>query len=227
MAKGYFENFPTMMYDCDGSGQYKQVIDIFRRVTLRNNLQSYIETFNSVVIDGTQKPERLANSLYNDPHKNWLIMMSNETENPFEDWFLSEEEFHLYMNSKYPNKSLTFGNHSSTDIFLKDEKIHANSSAGVVLGTVISYNATMSSLVYTSDVTISVGDVLYGAESSKSGTVASVQEESLGPHHLDSVGNVVSNWEYEYALNESKSQVNIIQNNYIDRIEDEFIKKIK
>ena len=35
------------------------------------------------------------------------------------------------------------------------------------------------------------------------------------------------NWEYEYALNESKSQVNIIQNNYIDRIEDEFIKKIK
>ena len=42
MARGFFENFPTMVYDNDGKGQYKEVVDIFRRVSLRNNLKNYI-----------------------------------------------------------------------------------------------------------------------------------------------------------------------------------------
>ena len=227
MAKGYFENFPTMLYDSDGSGQYKQVVDIFRRVSLRNNLSSYLESYVNQIIDGTQKPERLAHSVYNDPHKNWMIMMLNEVENPFEDWFLSEKEFYLYMSTKYPNKSLTFSNHNSTNIFLKDENLQASDSSGAVVGTVVSYNATMSSIVYKTDSSISTGDILYGQVSEKTGTVGSTAEEMYGPHHLDSSGAVVSNWDYEYGLNEAKSQVNIIQDVYVDRLEDEFIKKIK
>jgi len=110
MAKGFFENYPTMMYDNDGSGQYKQVVDIMRRVSLRNSLKNYIQLPVLQNIDGTQKPERLAHLVHGDPSRNWLVMMMNDVENPYTDWFMSEEEFYKYMLEKYPNKVLLLDN---------------------------------------------------------------------------------------------------------------------
>ena len=119
MAKGFFENYPTMVYDNDGKGQYKEVVDIFRRVSLRNNLKNYIQLPLLQNIDGTQKPERLANLVHGDPKRNWLVMMMNDVVNPYTDWFMGEEEFYKYMLEKYPNKAFKLlVSHSSTEIYL-------------------------------------------------------------------------------------------------------------
>jgi len=223
MAKGFFQNFPTMMYDVEGNGQYRQVIDIFRRVSLRNNLKDYIQVYNMQNIDGTQKPERLAEQVHGDPHRNWIVMMMNDVENPFVDWYMSESEFWNFMETKYPNKALTvLDTLPSTSIYLAGEGLVGRPTVKVV-----SFNATLRTLVYSGD-DIPTGVSIIGETSHANGTSDTIfTSEMYALHHKDSDGVVVSNWDYEYELNEAKSQVSVLSNNYTTRVEDEFIKKIK
>ena len=223
MAKGFFQNFPTMMYDVEGNGQYRQVIDIFRRVSLRNNLKDHIQVYNMQNIDGTQKPERLAEQVHGDPHRNWIVMMMNDIENPFVDWYMSESEFWVFMETKYPNKAITLVDTlPSTSIYLSGEGL-----VGISGVEVVKFNATLKTLVYTGG-DIQSGVSIIGTVSHANGTSDTIfTSEMHAPHHKDSDGNVVSNWDYEYSLNEEKSQVSVLNNNYTVVVEDEFIKKIK
>ena len=231
MAKGFFQNFPTMMYDVEGNGQYRQVIDIFRRVSLRNNLKDYIQVYNMQNIDGTQKPERLAEQVHGDPHRNWIVMMMNDVENPFVDWYMSESEFWNFMETKYPNKAFTLlDTHSSISIYLAGEELTGTNIASNV--KVVRFNATLRTVVYSGDVIPSAVEVT-GSSSNTVGTIKTstnvsyLVDEMYAPHHIDSDGVIVSNWDYEYELNEAKSQVSVLNNNYTTRVEDEFIRKIK
>ncbi len=220
MAKGFFENFPTMVYDNDGKGQYKEVVDIFRRVSLRNNLKNYIQLPLLQNIDGTQKPERLANLVHGDPKRNWLVMMMNDVENPYTDWFMGEEEFYKYMSEKYPNKFIQLDDHVSTEIYLPGETL-LNLDA-----TVIKFDATLKTIIYTGQ-DISQPESIKGNTSGATGSIiVDSNSEFRAPHHIDVDGNVVDNWDYENNLNEARSQVSVLNNDYIDRIEDEFKKRI-
>ena len=315
MARGFFENFPTMVYDNDGKGQYKEVVDIFRRVSLRNNLKNYIQLPLLENIDGTQKPERLANLVHGDPKRNWLVMMMNDVENLYTDWFMGEEEFYKYMLEKYPNKFIELasvyldhdGDPDTPSIFqsfIPGERLDNN------LGTVVRYDPTLKIIVYSDPITIVAENSLYdfgnvnedgtskGPEiiigktdsdfrgnsppkgtwvlgdkfieigapdislgtniiglSSGSQATASTDGtvEIYAPHHesgeykltegdpivgtlkpdginsyaIDDVYKLkTTNWDYEFDLNIAKSQVSILNNQYIDRIEDEFKKRI-
>ena len=224
MAKGLFKNFPTTVYDNDGSGSYKQVTDIFRRVSLRSDLKSYIQTYDLQNIDGTQKPERLANLAHGDPNRNWIVMMMNDVENPYSDWFMSEEEFYNYMKKKYPNKVLILKDvYNSNNIY---QSFSPEETLNIGNAIIVRFNPTLKTIVYRGDdiganvdVVGSVGSHVTSDEASK--------DEIYGPHHIDSDGKVITNWEYEEELNEAKSQVVLLDNSYLDRIEDEFKKKIK
>ena len=258
MAKGFFENFPTMVYDNDGKGQYKEVVDIFRRVSLRNNLKNYIQMPLLQSIDGTQKPERLANLVHGDPKRNWLVMMMNNIENPYTDWFMSEEEFYKYMLEKYPNKFIQLvDGHVSTSIYLPGETLLGFDA------TVVKFDATLKTIVYTGQdiaappipegnnpvVPVPIEGNTSGATG---GTIVASSSEFNAPHHESGyvltegdpivgttkpdginfyvIGDVyrseITNWDYENNLNEAKSQVSVLNNDYIDRIEDEFKKRI-
>ena len=247
MAKGFFENFPTMVYDNDGKGQYKEVVDIFRRVSLRNNLKNYIQMPLLQSIDGTQKPERLANLVHGDPKRNWLVMMMNDVENPYTDWFMGEEEFYKYMLEKYPDKVINILVSSHSDIFLVGEKLHIidGSFTGPPLTSnptaeVTGFDATLKTITYklVKDPDNIENDMpnfsntdpdtfIYGVSSKKTATIQGGPiSEFNAPHHIDVDGNIVENWDYEFNLNEAKSQVSVLNNDYIDRIEDEFKKRI-
>ena len=270
MAKGFFENFPTMVYDNDGKGQYKEVVDIFRRVSLRNNLKNYIQMPLLQNIDGTQKPERLANLVHGDPNRNWLVMMMNDIENPYTDWFMGEEEFYKYMLEKYPNKfieldSVYFDHDDDSDTPSVFQPFIPGEVLNTYLGTVVKYDPTLKIIVYTdSSYTVTTGDSYIGTtlvapdgstpsntnwekndtfiipstdiglsvtltglySSSQVVSSTSAKSEIYAPHHIDVDGDVVTNWDYEFNLNEARSQVSVLNNDYIDRIEDEFKKRI-
>ena len=210
-SKGFFENYPTIMYDGEGKGEYKQVVDIMRRVSLRNSLKNYIQLPLLENIDGTMKPERLAHLVHGEASRNWLVMMMNNVENPYTDWFMGEEEFYNYMITKYPNKAVKL---NQVNLFLPGESVSGR--------TVVSSDPTLKTLVYTGNDFAENDEVVTGVT-----VVKTYSLEIKSIHHLDSDGQEVTNWDYEYALNEQRSQVSLLSNEYLDVIEEEFNKKIK
>ena len=51
-----------------------------------------------------ERPEVLADTVYNDTLKHWILMMTNGVTDPFYDWVLSDDNFTQMMEKKYPNK---------------------------------------------------------------------------------------------------------------------------
>jgi len=149
--------------------------------------------------------------------------MMNDVENPYTDWFMGEEEFYNYMTEKYPKKFIQLvAGHVSTSIYLPGETL-LNLDA-----TVIKFDATLKTIVYTGqDIISGSGIAIIGNTSNAQGaTTEDSNSEFKAPHHIDVDGNVVTNWDYENNLNEARSQVSVLNNDYIDRIEDEFKKRI-
>ena len=157
------------------------------------------------------KPERLAHLVHGEASRNWLVMMMNNVENPYTDWFMGEEEFYNYMITKYPNKAVKL---DQVNLFLPGESVSGR--------TVVSSDPTLKTLVYTGNDFAKNDEVVTGVT-----VVETYNLEIKSIHHLDSDGQEVTNWDYEYALNEQRSQVSLLSNEYLDVIEEEFNKKIK
>ena len=103
----YFENFPVVLYDSVGKGDFKFVTNLLRRVGLRTKIKSNILLFDTYDILSGQTPEEIADKLYDDPQLHWVILMVNDITDRYHQWPLNENQFLAYINDKYDNVDAT------------------------------------------------------------------------------------------------------------------------
>ena len=114
MADGYYFNYlPTIPYETfDGSGQYKVVTDVFRRVraTLEARTDKTIY-YNYAVPDG-ETPEMVAYKYYGYARYHWVVLLMNEIRNPQWCWSLASHSFEKYIVKKYGSMETAVATHS-------------------------------------------------------------------------------------------------------------------
>ena len=104
----YFRNFPYVSYEFpDGNARN------FKNLSLRaaiseelynsNNLETYI------VKDG-ETPETIAYDMYNDVNMHWIIMLTNNVLNLYDDWPKTQGQFDDYLYYKYQYQNDSDGN---------------------------------------------------------------------------------------------------------------------
>ena len=99
----YFNKFPTVGYDVRGDGITTTMTDITRRVRVSTKARlSTVEYDYYDVIDG-QTPEFIADRYYGDVGLHWLILMSNDIIDVYNDWPMSVKRFEDYVKAKYDN----------------------------------------------------------------------------------------------------------------------------
>lgn len=99
----YFNKFPTVEYDVRGDGNTTTMTDITRRVRVSTKARlSTVEYDYYDVIDG-QTPEFIADRYYGDVGLHWLILMSNDIIDVYNDWPMSVKRFEDYVKAKYDN----------------------------------------------------------------------------------------------------------------------------
>ena len=97
----YFQEFPTIIYDSVGDGNFKDVKNLLRRVGLRVAVRTNILLYDTYDVKEGETPEIIASKLYDDPELHWVILMINNVTDRFHQWPMSTPQFNAFVNEKY------------------------------------------------------------------------------------------------------------------------------
>ena len=106
MANRYFRNIPDFEYvnrTKDGKfiSNYTQVKNFFKKGKIREDLFSDLTIFEKYSILGDDRPDNVANEIYGDPTLDWVVLLSNNIVNIYNEWPLSQQAFETYVLDKY------------------------------------------------------------------------------------------------------------------------------
>ena len=99
----YFKEFPTIPYDSEGNGKFKDVKNLLRRVGVRAKIKTNTSLYDTYDVKNGESPESIAHKLYGDSELHWVILLLNNVTDRFHDWPMSEAQFLQFVNDKYDN----------------------------------------------------------------------------------------------------------------------------
>ena len=99
----YFDNFPTIVYDSENEGIFKDVKNLLRRVAIRAKVKSNTLLYDTYDVRNGETPESIAFKLYDDPELHWVIMLVNDITDRYHDWPMTEAQFLQFIQDKYDN----------------------------------------------------------------------------------------------------------------------------
>jgi len=102
----FFKNLPNIYVGVEGADEiigYKKVKNIFRRVIVSEAIEKYSTQFDSFYIPDGMRPDLLAAQVYGDSELDWVILISNNIIDVYEDWPKDEYTLREYALKKYSN----------------------------------------------------------------------------------------------------------------------------
>ena len=106
MTKPYFSHIPDFLYVDRAPGQktindYAQVKNLFKRAKLREDIYSDLAYFTKYKIVGNERPDNVAEKVYDDTTLDWVILISNNIINVQTEWPMSENSYRNFLIDKY------------------------------------------------------------------------------------------------------------------------------
>jgi len=125
MSNSYFRNLPNFEYvnrtnDGKNISDYTTVKNLFKKGKLREDIFQDLTFFDKYFIKGDDRPDNVANEIYDDPTLDWVILLSNNILNVQNEWPLTQESFTTYMLETYLNFDRTQNTHHYESIEIKD-----------------------------------------------------------------------------------------------------------
>ena len=102
----YFRELPNFQYqspfiDSLSSTEYVTVKNIFRRMTLRDDLNNIFTVFNKYEIKEGDRPDTVAEEVYGKSDLDWVVLISAGIVNVRNEWPLSSRDLYNYVVEKY------------------------------------------------------------------------------------------------------------------------------
>ena len=106
MARNYFSQLPDFEYvnrteDGKRISDYTQVKNLFKRGKLREDIFQETTFFEQYQIQGDDRPDNVAQKFYGDASLDWVVLLSNNIINLYEEWPLPQMGFTDYLLEKY------------------------------------------------------------------------------------------------------------------------------
>ena len=99
----YFANFPFIVYDSVGNGDFKIVTNLLKRVALRTKVRTNTLMYDTYDVKDGETPEMIADKLYDDPQLHWVILFVNNITDRYHQWPMASIQFNAFVNDKYTN----------------------------------------------------------------------------------------------------------------------------
>lgn len=94
---GYFSNFPTVQYKTDLVNS--EAKNIMLRGIMREEAKKL--TLETLEMRSGDRADYLSYLLYKTPENDFLFYLLNDIVDPYYEWYLTEEQFNIYIQNKY------------------------------------------------------------------------------------------------------------------------------
>ena len=199
----YFKELPTLRYpsflsDKNSSLDYVDAKNLFRRVKLREDLQSIITLFDKYEIPEGFRPENVAEELYNTDQLDWVVIVCAGIVNIRDEWPLSNNDLYEYAFNKYGINLNNVHHHETIEV--KDSKGRIILESGKVVNKEFKLSYFDNGEVKTNDLT-------------KLGTNVVAINNPVAS---------VSNYLYETNRNEKKRNIFVLKRGFLQQFLDDF-----
>jgi hypothetical protein len=113
----YTANFPDQSFNTD----VVLAKNIFKRAKLREDIANAVSAFTYYQIIDNERPDQIAEKVYNDSELDWVILTTNNITNFNNQWPLDNESFHKYLLDKYGSEEEIQKFHHYETIEVRDE----------------------------------------------------------------------------------------------------------
>ena len=124
----FFQKFPLIDYDMHGTEEYVLATNIMKRFRIRRSIVDNRSFFHNYELMDGERPEILAHKFYGRPELHWLVLMTNDIRDPYEDWPMNQQSLLRKTEKKYPGTSLFLWNDSPGDMRDEGTFVEPNSS---------------------------------------------------------------------------------------------------
>ena len=202
MARNYFSQLPDFEYvnrteDGKRISDYTKVNNLFKRGKLREDIFQETTFFEQYQIQGDDRPDNVAQKVYGDAALDWLVLLSNNIINIYEEWPLPQESFDAYLLEKYNNNYDTLYN----GIHHYESNEVTNSQGVVIFPKGVRVGAAQS--------------VSYFDE-------VDSQQVTVNP-----VSKGITNYDYESKLNDDKRSIFLLKGMYLNIVYDDIEKMMR
>ena len=202
MARNYFSQLPDFEYvnrteDGKRISDYTQVKNLFKRGKLREDIFQETTFFEQYQIQGDDRPDNVAQKVYGDAALDWIVLLSNNIINLYEEWPLPQASFDAYILEKYNNDYDTLYN-------------------GV-------HHYESNEVVNSQGVVIFPKGVRVGAAQS----VSYFDEVNNEQVTVNPVSKAIINYEYEIKLNDDKRNIFLLKGIYLNIVYDDIEKMMR
>ena len=97
----YFNYFPLLAYDVDGSKNYKLLTNILKRVKIRSAIKDGTLIFDKYDVKYGENPEDVAYKYYNNSEYHWIVLMVNNITDRYYEWPMTDPQFEEFLTDKY------------------------------------------------------------------------------------------------------------------------------
>ena len=205
----FFSQYPKLIY--------KGIIatDILARVALRENYANKVQLYYEYDLQEGDTPEIIASKYYGDPEKGWIIMFMNEIIDPIFDFPLSQQNFTLYLDKKYKDLGAAIGMSGSVyaqatinpdPLGYSVDIITSDHNSGVVSTNTIYIDETAYNEQYSNPIFNFINSPNSAIQYAK---------------------KIISIFDYENGVNESKRTIKLLQTQYVTQFVDELRRSMK
>jgi len=196
----YFNSLPKIKY-VDKNNVTTVYTNLMARASVIPSVLNNALVYYSYDVQDGDTPEIIAYKYYGDVNRFWIVLYCNQLNDPQWDWPLSSNKFQKYILNKYNT-----GNLNSTHHYER-----------ITTKTNINTNTTTIE-------TETISQEIYNSLQSNTTTTYTLGSETI---RVNVVKGVVTNYEYENSLNESKRNIKILNKAYADKLESQFLELMK
>ena len=115
----YFDLFPNILLPSheanrNSNRDFVASKNLFRRGKIRDDFFENAVSFEKFNVVGDDRPDNVANEVYNDPQLDWVVLLSNNIINVRDEWPMSQYDFQRYLDNKYDKVQLSQIHHYET-----------------------------------------------------------------------------------------------------------------
>ena len=105
-----FNTLPNLFYNIQTSPTDVKLLatkNLWRRSEIVKEFKNSLTLFNEYIINNGEKPEIIANKVYQNPFYTWTLFVANDIVNYYEQWPRSSKQLAEYVTAKYDNPQAT------------------------------------------------------------------------------------------------------------------------